>query len=248
MVAPIDVSTLVAAARGLTIQPRQRRWTHLSLCILDAVHSMDAHYDRIVMPICWRYVALADLVDPLLDVDRVHTVIGTGQEQPLAAFANWATELGEERLAGVLDNGQRTWRRRNAPYKARADIEYAETLVAHGINNLTVAGEVLIDDDRRHVVEGDLARVPGHGSGARRDYLWMLIGDDWHIKPDRMVLRWIARHLGRRVDVVDARNLICAAAEGLGATPWALDHAVWQHTSGRTGETNQDSESSVSSN
>jgi hypothetical protein len=233
MILAMDVNQLVEAAIELDIRPRRRRWTHLSLCILDAVHSMDAHYDRVTVPLCWRYAELADLADPLLDVDQAHLIIGTDREQPLAAFADWAADLGEVRLAGVLGSHHRTWRRQDAPYKTRADIEYSQILVAHGVDNLMAAAAMLTDDRRQRAVEADLARVPGHGSGARRDYLWMLVGDDQHIKPDRMVLRWVDHLLGRQVGVVEARELIKSAAAAVGRTPWELDHAVWRSQSGR---------------
>jgi hypothetical protein len=62
----------------------------------------------------------------------------------------------------------------------------------------------------------------------------MLAGDDQHVKPDRMVLHWIGRHLGRQVDVRTARELITATAQRLHHTPWELDHAIWRAESGRS--------------
>jgi hypothetical protein len=230
----LDIERLSEAATELDIQPRPRRWTHLSLCVLDAVHSVNAHYDRVTVPLCRRYAKAAKLADPVLAPQDAHIVIGTDREQPLTAFATWAANLGEEGLAAALGNWQRTRSRKDAPLKTRADIGYAQVLVAHGIETLGAATELLGDDDRRLAVEADLAGVPGHGFGARRDYLWMLAGDDAHIKPDRMVLRWITRQLGRTVDVAEARELLVATAAAMeGTTPWQLDHAVWRQQSGR---------------
>jgi len=42
--------------------------------------------------------------------------------------------------------------------------------------------------------DGGLARARIPGDGACLGYLWMLVGDDNGIKPDRMVLRWLAAH------------------------------------------------------
>ncbi|MGH3921395.1 MAG: hypothetical protein ACRDTT_00695 [Pseudonocardiaceae bacterium] len=67
---------------------------------------------------------------------------------------------------------------------------------------------LLANPDVLAKVEGALRTVPGHGSGARLSYLWMLAGDDQHIKPDRMVLRWLSNHLGRDVGVPEARALM----------------------------------------
>ncbi|MFC9786792.1 hypothetical protein [Rhodococcus sp. NPDC127528] len=61
----------------------------------------------------------------------------------------------------------------------------------------------------------------------------VLIGDQQTVKPDRMVLRWLARH-GATVTVDSARTLLediareLSASEGGPVTPWEVDHAVWR--------------------
>ncbi|AWI30117.1 hypothetical protein DDW44_16070 [Streptomyces tirandamycinicus] len=82
--------------------------------------------------------------------------------------------------------------------------------------------------DKLNAVERNLAGVAGHGSGARLAYLWMLLGDDSRIKPDRMVLRWLQSVLQRTVTTAEAIALIAEAAARLGCTPWELDHAIWE--------------------
>ena len=53
--------------------------------------------------------------------------------------------------------------------------------------------------ERFAAVNADLRAIPGEGAHAvRRDYLWMLIGQDDLIKPDRMVLRWFKTPRSRR--------------------------------------------------
>jgi hypothetical protein len=190
------VAVLVAAARGLDIRPRQWRWTHLSLCVRDAVHSINANYDYHTVPLCRRYVDLAGRHAPRLPVAEVGSVIGTEWEQPLSSFATWAHELGGERLANLLGGRQRASRHVTAPRKNYVEIGYASILLKHHIETFADATELLTDGVRLTAAEADLARVPGHGSGVWLDYLWMLIGNNERIKPDRMVLRWIAGHLG----------------------------------------------------
>lgn len=231
-----DVDVLTRTAAELTIEPRQKRWTHLSLCVLDAVYSIGANYDRTTVPLCKRYAEQIQLADPSVPFAEGNAVIGTDREQRLSTFATWVNGLGVESLAETLGNRQRTFRRKTAPYKSRAVIDYATILVQHNIETLNDAAGLLDNDDRLSAVEAALAQVPGHGSGARRDYLWMLVGDDYRIKPDSMVLRWIARHL-RRVNTATARELIRAVAAELGRTPWELDHAIWRAQSGRANAT-----------
>ena len=219
---PARLAALEPAVTRLDVQPRAERWAHLSLCVLDAVHSIGVRYET-VKTLCWRYGKSIDkrvLVAP--------AEVGTYDKQALSEFADWAADLGEAALADALCNHHRTSTRRGAPLKTRADIEYAQILVRHGINLLSDAADLLAGAGRRQSVEAELAKVPGHGTaGIRMNYLWMLVGADDRIKPDRMVRRWLARHLEREVSVAEAIELITELAKGNGRTPWELDHAIW---------------------
>jgi hypothetical protein len=41
----------IDAVVHLNLQPRQRRWTSLAYCVLDAVWSIGARYDTVVVPL-----------------------------------------------------------------------------------------------------------------------------------------------------------------------------------------------------
>ncbi len=137
-------------------------------------------------------------------------------------------------MAGeVLGNRGRT-STRGGILKADAAVRYTEILADAGVQRLGDLADLLADPDILAKIEGALRTVPGHGSGARLSYLWMLGGDDQHIKPDRMVLRWLSNHIGRAVGVPEARALLPQVADHLGCTPWELDHAIWRRQSGRS--------------
>ena len=60
----------------------------------------------------------------------------------------------------------------------------------------------------------------------------MLAGDDQLVKPDRMIVRFLAAAHGRNVTVIEAPSLVARACEILALerpnlTPRALDHAIW---------------------
>lgn len=83
------------------------------------------------------------------------------------------------------------------------------------------------------LIDHALRKVPGEGAaGVRRGYRWMLVGDQQRVKPDRMVLRWLAR-IGFHVDVDGARSLLDQVSESLTdrldrvVSPWEVDHAIW---------------------
>lgn len=230
---PSDVQILVAATSELVIRARGDRWTHLSLCVLDAVYSINARYGSVVR-VCHRYADHAGLADRLLPAADIGQVVGTRREESVAAFADSGRGVGPDRLAGeVLGNRGRT-STRGGILKADAAIRYAEILAAAGVQRLGDIAGLLANPGVLVEVEGTLRAVPGHGRGARLSYLWMLAGDDQHIKPDRMVLRWMSKHLGRDVGVQAACALLPQIADHLGRTPWELDHAIWRRQSGRS--------------
>jgi hypothetical protein len=62
----------------------------------------------------------------------------------------------------------------------------------------------------------------------------MLAGDERLVKPDRMILRFLAAALGRNVSAKEAQNLVARACEILVVehpqlTPRALEHAIWTY-------------------
>ncbi|MDI1458716.1 hypothetical protein NHG22_33615 [Streptomyces sp. ATE26] len=221
-----EVSRIVVAARQLEIKPRGPRWAHTSLCVLDAVFSINANYERHTVPTCHRYASWAGISSRL----AYGADLPTGDERPMRELVTHIQTCGESVFAAqVLHNNQRTWANWQAPLKVEAARRYAEILTSNGIEKLSDANVLLTELDKLARIERDLATVPGHGSGARLAYLWMLLGDDGRIKPDRMVLRWLRAVLRRAVSTSEAVRLITEAAVHLGRTPWELDHAIWEH-------------------
>ncbi|MFF7369087.1 hypothetical protein [Streptomyces tricolor] len=220
-----ETGRVVVAAGRLPLRSRGPRWAHASLCVLDAVFSINAHYERHTVPTCHRYAAWAGMSVPL----SASAQLPVPDEQPLQCFVAHIQRHGEAGFSSeILQNRQRTRAHRDAPLKAEAARRYAEILVSHGISTLADANALLADADRLAAVERDLSGVAGHGSGVRLAYLWMLLGDDGRIKPDRMVLRWLQTVLQRTVTPAEATGLLTAAAARLRCTPWELDHAIWE--------------------
>jgi hypothetical protein len=227
-----DVQVLVAATRELQIRPRGNRWAHLSLCVLDAVYSINARYGGVVR-VCHRYADHVDLTERLLPAADIARGLGPTREEDLTTFVDLGHRLGPDRLASeVLANRGRT-STRGGILKADAAIRYAEILTNAEIRRLDDVTDLLANPIALAAVEKALRTVPGHGNGARLSYLWMLTGDDQNIKPDRMVLRWSSNHLGRAVSVPEARALLSEVANHLGCTPWELDNAIWRRQSGK---------------
>jgi hypothetical protein len=77
--------------------------------------------------------------------------------------------------------------------------------------------------------------VPGQGSGVSWRYLRMLVGLP-DVKPDRMILRFIASAIGVQESEVHGEQavaLVEAAAQHFDVDPRALDHEIWECQSGK---------------
>ena len=82
--------------------------------------------------------------------------------------------------------------------------------------------------------EAEIRTIPGQRSGLSLQYFWMLTGSGHFIKPDRMVLRFLASALNRDVSAQEATKLLRAACQNLveryqNMTPRLLDHEIWKH-------------------
>lgn len=222
-----SISRLVAAVRELDPKPRERRWVSVSFCVLDAVYSIGAHYDNHVVPVIRRVAADFQVESPSVEVSAPEAV----DPVPLDAFLDRYTTV--ETLIETTKNRQNT-STRGGIRKADAVIQYAEVLREHGVLTLDDSRRLLNDTVRLGAVESALRKIPGEGgAGVRRGYLWMLIGDQDTVKPDRMVLRWLARH-GAETTPDSARLLLRDIAQALSVetgrivTAWEVDHTIWQ--------------------
>jgi hypothetical protein len=219
----VKLNELAVAVATLDPQPRERRWVSLSLCIVDAVWSIGAHYDNVVVPLVRKFATEFGVEQPTLPMSEP---IGT-DPLPLTRLA----DLSVDDLIR-LTNWQNT-STRGGIRKADAVLRHIHAFREHGVIGLADAIALFDDEDRFAAVNNGLRAIPGEGAHAvRRDYLWMLIGQDDLIKPDRMVLRWFKKH-GVVVDPVSARDLIAALVPLVSArlkrkvTAWEIDHALW---------------------
>jgi hypothetical protein len=222
-----ELARVVEAARGLgSIPPRVNRWAHLPLCVLDAVYSIGAQYSGTARTVR-AYATLEDLVHVVEPAQHVADGVFATHEQPVSHLRARIDRAGPETFAARVENRQRT-SPRGGVLKAEATRQYAHILATHGVERLADVTALLTRPEDVAAVERDLAKVPGHGGyGLRTAYLWMLAGDDLHVKPDRMVIGWLGSVLDRRPEVREASALVVEAAEKLQVTPWELDHAIW---------------------
>jgi len=82
------------------------------------------------------------------------------------------------------------------------------------------------------VFEASIRAIPGQRSRINLVYFYMMCGSERHVKPDRMVMRFVSRVLNRRVHVREVQELVSGAAYLLhfahpNMSPRILDNAIW---------------------
>ena len=219
-----ELAKLTDAVVALDPQPRKLRWASLSFCVVDAVWSIGANYDNVVVPLVReKFAANFGVPQPT-----------TPASEPLPGDPLPLTKLEAVTVDSLTDmtNRQRT-STRGGILKADAVLRHIAVFREHHVDTMQDALVLFSDTERFGKVDKALRSIPGEGGyGVRRNYLWMLIGQDDLIKPDRMVLRWLGRQ-GVKTDPAGARDIIAAVVPLVSArlnrtvTAWEIDHALW---------------------
>ena len=218
------LAKLTDAVVALDPQPRARRWTSLSFCIVDAVWSIGANYDNVVVPLVRKKFAAKFVV--------TEPTVPASQPMPHDPLPlSRLDDLTVESLT-ALTNRQRT-STRGGIRKADAVLQHVAVFRDHKVETMQDALALFSNTERFDQVDTALRLIPGEGGyGIRRNYLWMTIGQDDLIKPDRMVLRWLERH-DIKTDPAGARDIIAAIVPLVSrqmkrrVTAWEIDHALW---------------------
>lgn len=208
--------------------PPEFFYASLPLCVIDAVFSIGVTYTstrNTVARFCERQEWKKSMVPDQHRMNGEHT-IGT--------FLNLFDNLTPDQMADDLFGNRQRTSSRSGILKAEAAQQFAVTLKDAGINDFSDLGEECLA-----AAEALVHEIPGQKSGISFDYFRMLAGDDSRIKPDRMVLRFIAKALGTTPEQVGpgmAREVLQGTVEELikrGHTwsPRRLDYVIWHRES-----------------
>jgi hypothetical protein len=197
----------------------------LSLCVIDSIFSINARYAAVENVVA-RYCKHFSLIR--LRADR-RQLPATAEQESVAVLCDRLSELGAERFAAeIFANRQRT-SPRSGILKAEAVHRFAQVLGHHRVNYFqdipSVADSTLF--------ETAIRAIPGQASGISLQYFWMLAGSDDLVKPDRQIVRFVQRALGRPVAPQFAGVCLAEAAHLLQGkyphlTPRLLDYEAWR--------------------
>lgn len=189
----------------------------LALCIIDSLYSTGSHYSSVVNVVS-RYQekhGWGDGARALLD-----------SIEKAGGARGWA-----ESVAGNLKPAHT---KPGAVLKADV-IEQAATLMEGlGIDTVPDLQAAVRESPQDNPVYDGWRSLPSQSSGVTYNYLLMLAGMP-SVKPDRMVLRFLATALGEDTDLSKDRavELVEVAAAQIGVNVRALYHIIWRAASGR---------------
>lgn len=190
----------------------------LALCIIDAIYSTGSHYTS-VTNVIRRYRERRG------DLDGAARLLDSFDEA--GGARRWALT--------VANNEKPAHTRQGAPLKAEVVEQAARLMVSLAIDTVEDLVSQVSVDIKNNPVEAGWKQLPSQASGVTYNYLLILAGRP-SVKPDRMVLRFLASVLGTRAALSTDRaiELISATADALGVRASDLDHAVWRAASGRS--------------
>lgn len=189
----------------------------LALCIIDSIYSTGSHYSSVVNVI-EHYKASGGAQDGAKELTRSIQNAGGARE--------WATSIAH--------NLKPAHTRPGAPLKAEI-IEQAVALMEElGIDTVPDLVAHVKDEPLDNEVLRGWKRLPSQSSGVTYNYLLILAGMP-SVKPDRMILRFLADALGEETNLDSPRavELITETAKTMNVDPRALDHIAWRAASGR---------------
>ncbi|PSR37871.1 MAG: hypothetical protein C7B44_01430 [Sulfobacillus thermosulfidooxidans] len=185
------IEPLVSTSYPITLPP-EYRYAHLSLALIDTIFSLGAKYESTQKTVL-RYAQSTGLT-------RFRTALDVwppiSEQQPISALLAQYRERGLDAMCfDVLNNRQRTSTHKSSSItKAEAVFRAARLLVDYDVNYFQDIPKMTSNEDFAR----DFRAIPGQSSGTGLAYWWMLTGSEDRIKPDRMVMRFMANVVERQ--------------------------------------------------
>lgn len=201
---------------GITQPEMPNYYRCLPVCIIDDIFSLQAHYETMTFPVVKRFA------DYFLN-GEIYT-----DNYSIDAFINDLDNAGLENVRlNILKNSQKTGGRR----KIEVCYEVAKKLQKMQIQTMKDFSEY---PDKEYLTYS-LRSIKGVGDAAI-NYLFMMAGDNFRVKPDIHIHHCIRDAIGRDVSNEVCQILFKEVSEHLMkelsyATPRFLDGIVWNYYS-----------------
>ena len=214
-------------------------YASLPLCAIDAVWSIGVKIEGVINVVrryCDKTGATRFRKPDAFPQEQQTTSDLLARLDALDEGPTAGKERGRRAAEELFGNHQRT-SPTNGYLKAEAVRQFTVALRDHRLEGLEDAQKIIANQTANESFEKAIRAIPGQGSGISLAYFWMLAGDENNIKPDRMVLRFLADALDRiesGITLAEAKVFLTDAAEILRndhpqMTPRLLDHLIWRY-------------------
>jgi hypothetical protein len=198
------------------------RWVSrcAGLCVIDSIQSIGQKYGG-VKSVVRRYRDFRASQGGDAEMDGAVELAATFEE--LGGVDGWASKIGTH---------NRVYSRSEAPLKAAVILDAANLLIHEEV--LSTKDLLSLSSEDREDLKRLWLGLRSQRSGISWRYLLMLAGAEG-VKPDRMILRFLARHLpdADQLGADEAVSLVTDVARQLGVSANTLDHRIWLHERSR---------------
>lgn len=199
-------------------------YQHLPACVVDTVFSIGARYTSTSNTVVRFCTQLS------LPVFGVNTRPPISKQFSISDFLKLYEMYDADTLAQTLYQNRQRTSTCNGILKAKAAQEFGQVLQANHVEYLQDVDKIV----GQAAFERAIQQIPGQRSGISLRYFYILVGSSEHVKPDRMVMRFLFAATGCSVGVAEAENNIRQACTILRQeypelTPALLDNMIWRY-------------------
>lgn len=221
-----DLACFSARVLDLAAAHEPAGYYDLPMCVIDAVFSVGMTYsatrNAVVSFVSWAQAQGAPVADEGFRADD------RAEYSVSDAIGHLGERSDEDLTSEVFSNSNRT-SSTSGILKARASVDALNVLRDHDIDYR----HQLLAAARNRDLKDAWRDVHGQSSGISWRYLLMNAGHEG-VKPDRMIVRFVAAAVERDVSANEAGDLMVSAHMRLQQdhpqlTLRAFDHAAWQH-------------------
>jgi hypothetical protein len=197
--------------------PQEYYYSHLPLCVIDAVFSIGVRYSSVRNTVCrfCDYYGIQEF--------KAKEIVTTSEA------LSWMQGVTADYLReAVFNNRQRTSPTNGIP-KAEAVVQVMEILKKFHIETKEDVNKLTNPD-----IEHEVRKIPGQTSGISFKYFLMLSGIEGYVKPDRMIIKFIETSANVKIKQEDCQPILQSALtrlsqQGFNLTLRELDNLIWNY-------------------
>lgn len=198
--------------------PQEYYYSHLPLCVIDAVFSIGVNY-----------ISVRNTITRFCDYYGIQKFNAKKKVTTSMALSMMRSVPTDDLREIVFNNRQRTSSKNGIP-KSEAVIKVLEILKKFHIESVDDANKLIINPD----IEHEYRKIPGQTSGISFKYFLMLSGIEGYVKPDRRIIKFIETSGNVKIKPDDCQPILESTLKrlkqhGFNLTLRQLDNLIWNY-------------------